>query len=280
MKLLWALLLLTATNTGTAFAASIPDTFRAAALSIPAALLRQGHSQIENLDLRELQHQIRAIEVRVLGRWEVEDQNRNGRATARWENTGGRRTIYLSKTFWSQAKASQASLALHEYLGALGYPDQDYGLSSRLWFLAQDSSQRDLSPAEQDEIKKDVSRMSAARMGTNSSGGGDSLSLEARQHLLSTYSRNMRNARTAAERAKNYEDLQDTLDSNFELKRHHETPARKRAVEQIMATKRPAICLASDGQHCRIAPVTPKESLKGCSCGDPRDHSGTVMLEN
>jgi hypothetical protein len=263
-----------------AHAATVADSFRSAALSIPAALLRQGQSRFENLDLRELQHQIRMIEVRVVGRWEVEDRNGNGRATARWENSNGRRTIFLSKAFWDQSKASQPSLALHEYLGALGYPDQDYGLSSRLWLLSQDSAQRDLSTAEQAEIKRDASRLSMARMGTNSSGGGDSLSLEARQHLLKSYTKSMREARTPEERAKHYEDLQQTLDSNLELKRHHETPARKRALKKIMNTKRPAQCLGSDGVNCRIAPVTPEEALAGCSCGDPRDRSGSVLLEN
>lgn len=128
--------------------------FRSAGASIPSALLQRGYSRFGGLDLRSFIADMAQVKLKVQGEDQIGRRNGDGRKTARWEITPEGRTITFDPE-WITKPGLQSvvpMLALHEYLGILGFNDRRYNASLGLWFLTQSAVHQVLTAEEKAQI--------------------------------------------------------------------------------------------------------------------------------
>lgn len=119
--------------------------------------------------------------------------NTLGRATARWECHDHQCQISVNPILWEKFPEQKSVLALHEYLGSLGYYDDNYWISTSMWFLSLDATQKALSATMKSKIERWIGKNASLRFPANTrvaggvvgaGGGGESASLWARMFSL------------------------------------------------------------------------------------------------
>jgi hypothetical protein len=177
--------------------------FRASARMIPSILIQKGFTQVGDINMRQLVNQMNQVQVRPAGEDEIAAMNGNGRKTARWEINGASRTIVFNASWINKFSDQKGLLALHEFLGALSFDDEDYMTSAGLWFLSQGHTGR-LQPEELRRVLSSIESRARVRYAGNSGGvvgvggGGEVLSAfsktfalnRAMQMLMSPENRN------------------------------------------------------------------------------------------
>jgi hypothetical protein len=163
--------------------------FRASARTIPSILIRKGFSRVGDIDMRQLVNQMNQVQVRPAAEDEIATLNGNGRKTARWEINGAHRLIIFNASWIGKFNDQKGLLALHEFLGALNFDDEDYMTSAGLWFLSQGHTSR-LQPAELQRVLQSIEVRARVRYsgGTGGvvgvGGGGEVLSAFAKTYSL------------------------------------------------------------------------------------------------
>jgi hypothetical protein len=261
-----------------ALANGVEGQFRAAGLQIPVRLQQLGYSHFGSLNLNQLINEIQSgdIQIQTVNGWEIAETNGNGRSTARWSRANGRRVIQVNARFWNNS--AKDSTALHEFLGVIGFNDSDYALSQHMYLLTLPQAQV-LSNVERAEIMRRIEILSRTQFaGTNSSGGGESMTVQGRNFAIERELQAItRSSNRAETREQRFEALTDTLSSNFEIVSTHKSPAQKKAIANELARLKPAQCLVGGGS-CRLAPMTSTKALQGCQCPGSSE-SGTVLLQ-
>jgi hypothetical protein len=99
----------------------------------------------------------------------------------------------VNPAWWKKFPEQQSILALHEYLGAAGFYDDNYWISTSMWFLSLPDAQKVLSDEMKSGIESWITRNASAKIphGTRLAGGvvgvgggGESASLWARMEAL------------------------------------------------------------------------------------------------
>ncbi|RZA05034.1 MAG: hypothetical protein EOP11_13760, partial [Proteobacteria bacterium] len=161
------------------------DGFRDAGREIPTALIQAGHSQFGALDLSSFLEEISRTPLRWASAKEIGTRNKSGRISARWEIKGGVSSILVNRETWRRFPEEQAIFALHEYLGITGYNDNNYWLSTTMWFLSLKEARQAL---DEKVLAGRVSHYARMRMASGTvvgvGGGGNILTLHLRAKRL------------------------------------------------------------------------------------------------
>lgn len=145
------------------------DEFLAAGVEIPQALQAKGYSTFGKMNLATLVSQMHGIRVKFSNELVAAKRNQNGRISARWEVSRSGRIIHVYAPSWNRFTDQRSLLALHEYLGILGYADNNYWLSTQMWTLSLQEAQA-LSGGERTAIERSIEYRT--QVASNSSGGG------------------------------------------------------------------------------------------------------------
>lgn len=186
--------------------ASADEQFRALGAKIPRQLSQAGYSKFGALNLNQFVADMASVDIRTSNEDQLGQRNKDGRKSARWEITAeGRRITYDPQ--WIRASGSIASvLALHEYLGVLGYQDKRYVASLGLWFLTRLEAHQVLNSAEISKIVSIISRNLSSRMAGGGvvgvGGGGQSMTLMYRAKMMLRCLDFFAGATSAADRTK------------------------------------------------------------------------------
>lgn len=141
--------------------------FKVAARQIPEALLKAGYKRIGRMNLHNLLQNIQVLKVKDAKWVETKVGTDQKRVFARWERTAQGPKVTLNSSMWGKAFPRHHSpLALHEVLGAYGFNDDDYQLSTSLWLLAFEQKRQILSKEELKYLEKSIAERA------NISGGG------------------------------------------------------------------------------------------------------------
>lgn len=143
---------------------------------IPQALIENGYGKIGRLDLKKIVANLNKIELREEAWVETEQPQGQKRIFARWERTEQGPRVILNTSTWSSAHPKfRGSLAIHEVLGAGGFNDEDYNLSTSLWLLKENSQQKVLKRSEVNYILERIAEESKSGGGgvIGVGGGGD-----------------------------------------------------------------------------------------------------------
>lgn len=151
-----------------AVAQGIHGEFLKKGSEIPLALERLGYTQFGKLNLNNFLNALPAHQVTFSDH--VDKLNRNGRISGHWDAAGN---ISVYSKWWKRFRDQQSVLALHEYLGAEGYSDDQYWLSVSMWFLALPETQANLSKTIRTRIAQWITMNANLRIpkGTQMAGG-------------------------------------------------------------------------------------------------------------
>ena len=158
--------------------------FRIAAVSIPTTLMNAGYDSFGRLKLADLIDQARTVPVtpvNELHRVQMAGDNEMDRSSAQWSRSNGD-SIKLNQKMWVTTSAeAQKVLALHENLGAAGYNDDDYLMSTGMWVLTRPEIAH-LNDTEKNGV---VERITASAGGiTGVGGGGDVFGASVKMRML------------------------------------------------------------------------------------------------
>lgn len=164
--------------------------FETAARAIPQQLIRKGYSQFGDLNLQNFIQTMDQVQIFTAPEVETPEDNNTVRIFAHWQRNANGTTITLSERAWPAAAQTpwKNALALHEMLGALGYEDQNYNLSTSLWFLAQDKIDQILNKNEMHTVIRstnDLAKSTGGIIGVG--GGGDLIGPGAKISVLENY---------------------------------------------------------------------------------------------
>jgi hypothetical protein len=189
-----------------AFAAKdCATSFLVSAQAIPNQLSRLGYDRVGGIDLSTLNRSMSAIQVMSVKREKIKAANRDGwsdgRSTARWQVDGNGVTISVACEWWGRLP-SKNLLALHEYLCAMGYNDDEYEISSAFWLLSQPLAQAHLTDEEKNQVEQQAARQGRQQFARGGvvgvGGGGEGVSVLAR---IMTMERGLKRLSTAQDEA-------------------------------------------------------------------------------
>ena len=148
MKSLQVFLILALVSAMSSFAQAHSEAaqdFIRAANEIPQTLIGMGYKKIGLLDLNKLVANLSQVELREEAWVETAKPNGQKRIFARWERTSQGARVILNTSTWSSAHPDfKGSLAVHEVLGASGFNDEDYNLSTSLWLLRENGLKKNI----------------------------------------------------------------------------------------------------------------------------------------
>lgn len=152
---------------------------------IPRQLLSQGIRRIGAFDVQKFIEQGRTIE------WTVFDSEKpprfaEGRKSAHFIVAS--RKVFMSNLVLTADRQTLASLELHEALGALGYNDRYYNMSSSLNLIAKMAGELQAGTVrtmERTVFKRENIVVETAGSGSSVGGGGDVIALTAKNMILS-----------------------------------------------------------------------------------------------
>ena len=168
--------------------ASSPDAitqFREASVSIPNALMSAGYNSFGSMQLADLVQKSQTVPINPINslhRAQIVGDQEMERSSAQWSRENGS-AIQLNQVMWKSTPPEQKKvLALHENLGAAGYDDKDYLMSTGMWLLTRPESSK-LTDSERAGVTE---RITAAAGGgvTGIGGGGDIFGLTVKMNML------------------------------------------------------------------------------------------------
>ena len=181
--------------------------FKKAGEAIPKALAKLGYEKFGALELARFQERMGSVQVKVLSEAEIGRRNGDGRMSARWEHTAQGAVIWFDPVMASNTGLGPILpvLALHEYLGILGFNDKRYLTSLGLLFLAQTRTRQVLTAAELGRVAALISRQQAPSKvvgggAVGVGGGGQSMTLLYRGMMMMRTLDFFERARTPADR--------------------------------------------------------------------------------
>jgi hypothetical protein len=145
--------------------------FQSAGAEIPLALQAKGYTRLGAIDLADFLDRMRSVEVRFSTQLSAAKRNQDGRISARWENRGNKNVIEVYAPSWNRFVEQRSMLALHEYLGVLGYEDENYWLSTQMWTLSIRESEA-LDNQERAAIERSIETSSQQRRLQMAANGG------------------------------------------------------------------------------------------------------------
>jgi hypothetical protein len=158
-------------------AQTVTDNFKFYAHQIPQNLIAQGYSRIGALDFRQILQQMDQIHIESYPWVQTPEQDGAIRIFARWERRSDGTFIMVNEATWNRAgdDNSKTALAMHEVLGALGYNDENYNISTSLWLLSREQTKQILDRSEQKTVANQVKNLSSMNTGgvIGVGGGGD-----------------------------------------------------------------------------------------------------------
>lgn len=201
--------------------------FKAQARVLPMRLLRMGHSQFGNLDLNDLLQQMGSVEVRIASEDFVGRRNTDPGTTvvrggaAHWDRSTGRPIIYITPD-WSLKNLGglKPTMALHEYLGALGYQDTNFTVSNNLEFISKGGLET-LDESQRENVVRSTGADATVRTAGGVSvvgGAGDPRSAFLRQIMLEQAQARYQNAETEAERRQQAAMIELIMSNSIQLK--------------------------------------------------------------
>ena len=255
--------------------AATADAFLAAGMEVPSRLQAQGYTRFGDLDLATFTAQMQQVRVIFSADLTVAKRNQNGRISARWETTKQGKTIRVYTPSWNRWVEQQTLLALHEYLGILGFADDNYWLSTQLWTLSMPES-RSLSAQERSTIERSIEVRTRIRYAGGGGvvgvgGGGEGGTLWVRQ-------RRIRKNMSEIEQGTGNRDeaiggIYQELEGNAEVSYNgFESPEMKRKIKKYMDQQKP-YCMVSAGL-CKLKPK--KRIHNECTC-DGSSEPGTII---
>jgi len=121
-------------------AEKIADEFFARGSQIPQTLKDMGYEQFGDLKLSSALERMPSIAIVYSDK--VRKLNNNLRLSAHWQiDENGVATIFVNQNWWNKFYDQKLVLALHEYLGPLGFIDDQYWMSVSMWFLSLPQAQ-------------------------------------------------------------------------------------------------------------------------------------------
>ncbi|RZA08668.1 MAG: hypothetical protein EOP11_04170 [Proteobacteria bacterium] len=219
LKKAFALFLLSATP---AFAAKdCARSFESAARALPAKLARLGYHSVASININNLVVEMAQVAVKGGDQKKIMAANRdgrsNGRATARWEVDANGASISVACAYWGQLPSKDV-LSLHEFFGALGYPDQDYRVSVSFWLLAHPVVQARFTEAQKEKIVDFVRTLGGRQQFAGGvvgvGGGGEGMSVLYRIRRLERELDQLNAARTEEERQAALRDIEVAFSSS------------------------------------------------------------------
>jgi hypothetical protein len=249
------------------FSASLQKEFIAAGLEVPNTLIEMGYTEFGDLDLREFTKRMRKVQIKE-GSWsKLGDSNNDGRISARWEIHPDRITITVNKDLWNRRKEQRPLLALHEYLGALGFQDKEYWLSTELWFLTQPESHQKLTNEEIAIITKRIAEQTQIRIARGGGvvgvgGGGESATLWVRMRRIKEHMETFSGESTGDVRRQGLLWLFDSLEANVTVS--YTTPKMKEKIRREAKKKVQTACLTNAGA-CDLPPER-FQTTRPCTC--------------
>jgi hypothetical protein len=250
--------------------------FLAAGLEIPQNLQARGYSNFGPMDLATLVSQMQGVQVQFSSKLTAAKRNQNGRISARWEVTSSGRIIHVFSPLWNRFTEQRSMLALHEYLGILGYYDDNYWLSTQLWTLSLPDSQA-LSYNERARIEKSISiraqpmQQVAGGGVVGVGGGGEGATIWVRQRRIKESLEQINRGtgdRDQAIGTVNHE-LEGTVEAGYG---GFESPAVVKRAKEMMSRKN-SYCMVSGGL-CRK--FSKDRQSSNCTCSR-LSASGTIV---
>lgn len=152
-----------------------------------AELRAKGLERIGDFDLREFQKQQREL------RWKIKESPEEcarfatGRRTACYRRD--LQAVFISPEIPASAQEALPTLENHESLGAAGYNDRNYAMSSALSTLNQMRSEKDREKLAEDlgTTIFDKDEMFSSGTGTSVGGGGDLIALVTKTRVLEEF---------------------------------------------------------------------------------------------
>lgn len=169
----------------------VVPSFQQAGKQIPEALIEKGYVEFGAINLQDLvksMSTIKAVSIPRFARPNPSDGYKTARSSAEWFRDPAGNYINISETEWPKIETSvQPMLALHEYLGAIGFNDENYLISSAMWLaaLATPDIKSILSANEIRAIESSVENQATSGGITAVGGGGDQHGIKTKMKILS-----------------------------------------------------------------------------------------------
>lgn len=152
---------------------------------IPQALLRLGYDQFGELNIKAMMQKMDGVRILSAPAQQIMLKNSDGRPTAHWRREAGSTSVTVSPEFWDDyMPETKPLIALHEFLGGVGFDDTNYHLSSALWLLSTPEAQKNLNPGEQKIIQNYISKAKNTGGVIGVGGGGDVVSCYVKKNVL------------------------------------------------------------------------------------------------
>jgi hypothetical protein len=154
---------------------STVQDFRLAAYAIPKALHDKGYRKLGDINLVDFTKKMESVKVGTVKDLVVPVQGGDVRSSAQWQRVPGQQPkILINQKMWTPTPESYKPLiSLHENLGALGFNDKDYNLSSAMWLLAHPETDEVLTDKEKSTIIDYLNGAAENGGVIGVSGGGD-----------------------------------------------------------------------------------------------------------
>lgn len=159
------------------------DAVGSRAAEIPRALIAKGVTRVGDFDLEKFVRDSDRIEWRRFDPKNPPPRLTEGRRSAYYLTD--RHKVYVSEAVPAKS-AQRPVLELHEALGALGYNDKHYSVSTSLEMLREtkDPKSRDTLSKELGKSIFDGKNLSSEGSGSSVGGGGDLVALEVKQAVM------------------------------------------------------------------------------------------------
>ena len=202
----------------------LTEEFKTSGLTIPRLLSDRGYKKIGDLRIEKFMSAFDTVSLNQNS--EIEHKQMMAtqpmtRDSAEWHRTSHGADISINDEMWpSTGSGLKPALALHEYLGALGYTDDIYSCSTSLWVLTHDDALKTLRPAE---IKKiEAIAQGACKLAggsTGVSGGGDSWGVYMKISIIRFNLKRMTPVETEKDRFFDFDHIQGQIFVDQEIHR-------------------------------------------------------------
>jgi hypothetical protein len=203
--------------------ARVAADFYSAGQVIPEKLISLGHSEFGRLNLKTFIHQMKTVRLSVQATTEFDQADGSQRVSAHWHRDASGSSITVSQKMWFYTISEvKPSMALHEYLGALGYDDQNYNLSTSLLLLAEKETWKFLNDDQIRYVRNSIENTSnevcegGGVIGVG--GGGDLIGPETKSNLLLSDIEDCKRNPSAENKQRIFDDYQGI--SGFSIEAH------------------------------------------------------------
>jgi hypothetical protein len=159
--------------------AEFVTAFKDAGHFLPKALMKRGYTTFGNLSFEDFIAKMDSVEIIPTG-WFARPQQVGtttfARSSAQWRRRDGKMQIAVNRKAWPLTPAEvMPVLAMHEYLGVMGFNDADYQISTGLWLLTAEETHEVMKRPEIKKIETDLQVAGNFNQGGISGvgGGGD-----------------------------------------------------------------------------------------------------------